>query len=50
MTTILITRDVDGVVISYEIQTPPRGLVDAMRIEELKPGYVLAADVVGAVS
>ena len=44
--TLLVTRDVDGIVISYEVQTPPRGLVDAMRIENLKPGELLTADTI----
>ena len=44
MRTLLVTRDVDGVVIDYEVTVPARRLVDAMRIENLKPGTLLTAD------
>jgi hypothetical protein len=44
MTTLLVSRDVDGYVIDYEVEVPARGLVDAMRVENCKPGVLLAAD------
>ncbi len=47
MTMLLVTRDIDGVVIRYGVQfTRPRGRVDAMRIEYLKPGTMLTATVI----
>jgi hypothetical protein len=42
--TLRIRRRVDTEVMVYEVAVEDRGLVDAMRDEALKPGYILDSD------
>ena len=43
---LLVTRDIDGLVIDYLVPVPAHRLVDVMRVEQLKPGTVLSADAI----
>lgn len=40
--TLCFLRRVDGVLLAYDVEVPRRGLVDIMRIENLKPGDIIS--------
>ena len=41
-----VVRDVDGEELVYDLEVPHRGLVAAMRLENLKPGRLISTTLV----